>query len=77
MTAVPARLGTTASFDERGLVIHLTPRPEVLVHGIVRASVVAYAIDCVAGITLDGDEDTWTFTTDLSVRLQPVPQCCR
>lgn len=77
MTAVPARLGTTARFDERGLVIDLTPRPEVLHHGIVRASVVAYAIDCVAGITLDGDEDTWTFTTDLSVRMRPVPAPAR
>jgi acyl-coenzyme A thioesterase PaaI-like protein len=73
MTAVPARLGTTARFDERGLVIDLTPQPEVLHHGIVRASVVAYAIDCVSGITLDGDEDTWTFTTDMTVRMQPVP----
>jgi acyl-coenzyme A thioesterase PaaI-like protein len=72
ITAVPSRLGTRARVDERGLVIELEPRPEVLHHGIVRASVVAYLIDVVSGVSVDSDADVWTFTTDMTVRMLPV-----
>lgn len=73
MTAVPARLGVTARCDERGLVLDLVPTPEVLHRGVVRASVMAYLVDVVSGVTLDGDVDDWTFTTDMSVRMRAVP----
>jgi acyl-coenzyme A thioesterase PaaI-like protein len=72
-TAIPSRLGVTARFDDRGLVLDLAPGAEVLRHGVVRASVLAYMVDAGAGITVDGDETTWTFTTDLSVRMQARP----
>lgn len=71
--SVPARLGVTGRLDGDRLVLVLEPRAEVLVHGMVRASVLAYAVDAVAGITVDRDRDTWTFTTDLSLRVRPLP----
>lgn len=73
MTAVPGRLGATGLVDERGLVIELEPAPEVLHHGVLRASVLTFLVDVVAGVTLDTDPDAWTFTTDLSLRMRAVP----
>jgi acyl-coenzyme A thioesterase PaaI-like protein len=70
---VPGRLGVSAHLDGDALRLELTPRPEVLHHGVVRASVLAYVIDAVAGISVDTDPDHWTLTTDLSVRMRPVP----
>ena len=51
----------------------LVPVPEVLHHGVVRASVLAYQVDVIAGLSLDQDPDSWVFTTDLSLRARPVP----
>lgn len=70
--AVPARLGVTARFADGELTLELTPMPETLHHGVVRASVLTFAIDAVAGIVLDQHPDAWTFTSDLSVRMRPV-----
>ena len=71
-TSVPSRLGTSARLEDGELVLELTPRPEVLHHGVVRASVLAFLIDAAAGIPLDRDPDVWTLTTDLSMRMRPV-----
>ena len=48
---VPSRLGVTPRIEDGELVLDLTPRPEVLHHGVVRASVLSFAIDAVAGHT--------------------------
>ena len=72
-TSVPARLGVAARFTDGELTLDLTPQPETLTHGVVRASVLSFAIDAIAGVTLDGGGDTWTFTTDMSVRTRPMP----
>lgn len=71
--SVPGRLGVVARFEDGDLTLALVPTPETLHHGVVRASVLAFAIDAVAGIILDQDPDVWTFTSDLSVRMRPVP----
>ena len=71
--SVPGGLGATGLVDERGLVIELEPRTELLHHGVLRASVISFAVDVVAGVTLDTDPDAWTFTTDLTLRMRPVP----
>lgn len=71
--SVPGRFGIAAQVDGAGLRLVLTPQPEVLVHGVVRASVLAYAVDAVAGISIDESPDVWTLTTDLSLRMRPVP----
>ncbi len=71
--SVPSRLGVSARFEDGALIIALRPRPETLHHGIVRASVLAFVIDVVAGIPLDQDPDVWTLTSDMSVRMRPVP----
>lgn len=71
--SVPARLGVRAEFVDGVLVMSLRPRAEVLRFGVVRASVVAFMIDVVAGIVLDDDPGAWTLTTDMTVRMRPQP----
>ena len=71
--SLPGRFGIAAHVDDAGLRLVLTPQPEVLAHGVVRASVLAYAVDAVAGISIDESPDVWTLTTDLSLRMRPVP----
>ncbi len=71
-SSVPARLGVLAEFRDDEFRLRLDPRPELLHHGALRASVVAFMIDVVAGIVLDDDPDAWMLTSDMSVRMQPV-----
>ena len=71
--SVPSRLGTSAPYEDGLFTMSLVPTPEVLHHGIVRASAVAFLIDALAGISLDQDSSAWTLTTDLSMRMRPVP----
>lgn len=71
--AIPARLGVTGRLEDGRFELVLRPTPEVLVHGLVRASVLTYLVDALAGITVDQDPDAWTFTTDLSLRARPLP----
>ena len=73
ISSVPARLGVTARFEDGSLELDLVPRPEVLHHGIVRASVISYVVDALAGISVDGAAGVWTLTTDMSIRMRPVP----
>ena len=74
LTAVPSRLGSTALLDERGLVIEINDvQDELLHHGVLRLSVLTFIVDVSAGVTLDTDPDRWSFTTDLSLRMQAVP----
>jgi acyl-coenzyme A thioesterase PaaI-like protein len=47
------------------------------VHGIVRCSVISFAVDAAAGIPFDDDPDVWMLTTDMSVRMRPVPAATR
>ncbi len=68
---IPGQLGVTATLVDGALVLQLEPRPEVLVHGAVRASVLAFLIDAVAGIVVDDDMDAWALTSDMSVRMRP------
>ena len=72
-TSVASRLGVTARVVNGQLVLDLSPRPEVMHHGVVRASVLAFVMDAVAGIAVDTDPEVWTLTSDLSVRMRPRP----
>jgi len=72
-TSVPGRFGIAGRLDEGRLALVLNTQPEVLHHGVVRASVLAYPVDAVAGISVDDDPAVWTLTTDLSLRMRPVP----
>ena len=72
-TSVPSRLGVRARFDDGSLVLELWPQDEALHHGVVRASVLSFVIDVVAGIPLDQDPGAWTLTSDMSVRMRPMP----
>jgi acyl-coenzyme A thioesterase PaaI-like protein len=71
--SVPARLGVTAELHDGEFRLQLRPRAQVLRHGAVRASVLSFMIDVVAGIVLDDDPDTWMLTSDMSVRMRPLP----
>jgi acyl-coenzyme A thioesterase PaaI-like protein len=76
LTAVPSRLGTSALVDDRGLVVEIRDiQTAVLHHGALRLSVLTFLVDVSAGVTLDTDPDSWTFTTDLSLRMpvRPAP----
>ncbi len=69
---VPSRLGVTARFGDGDLILELTPQRETLHHGIVRASVLSFVIDAVAGLPLDQETGVWTLTSDMSVRMRPI-----
>jgi acyl-coenzyme A thioesterase PaaI-like protein len=71
--SVPARLGVVAELRDDEFRMRLHPRPEILRNGVVRASVIAFMIDVVAGIVLDDDPDAWMLTSDMSVRMRPLP----
>jgi len=71
--SLPSRLGVSTRFEAGELILELRPQPETLHHGIVRASVLSFVIDVVAGIPLDQDPGVWTLTTDMSVRMSAVP----
>jgi len=70
---VPTRLGVSARFGAGVMTLELTPQPGTLHHGIVRASVLSFVIDAQAGIVLDQDPSSWTLTTDMTVRMRPMP----
>lgn len=72
VTFLPALLGVRARLVDGELVLDLHRRPEILHHGVIRASVLAYVVDAIAGLNVDGDPDSWSFTTDLSIRTRPV-----
>src|SRR5947209_3792719 len=71
--ALPARLPVTGRLVDGRLVLDLTPSPELERFGVVRASVLAYVLDAVAGISVDDDDRAWMLTTDLSLHMVPVP----
>jgi len=68
--SVPGRLGLVARIEDGQLVVDLVSQSEACHGGVLRASVIAYAIDAVAGIDVDQDAGVWTLTTDLSVRMR-------
>jgi acyl-coenzyme A thioesterase PaaI-like protein len=71
--SVPARLGVVAEIRDGEFRLSLHPRPQLLRHGALRASVIAFMIDVVAGVVLDDDPDAWMLTSDMSVRMRPMP----
>jgi acyl-coenzyme A thioesterase PaaI-like protein len=71
--SIPARLGVVAEVVDGEFRLSLHPRPQLLHHGALRASVIAFMIDVVAGIVLDDDPDAWMLTSDMSVRMRPLP----
>lgn len=70
--SIPSRLGVTARYERGELAIDLAPQPTLLRHGVLRASVLSYMVDVVAGLTVDRDPDVWTLTTDMTVRARAV-----
>ena len=46
---IPGRLGVSGVLVDGDLVLDVVPQPGTLHHGVIRASVLSYAIDAVAG----------------------------
>lgn len=70
--SIPSQLGVTARIESDELILELRPQEETSHHGIIRASVLSFVIDVVAGIPLDQDAGVWTLTSDMSVRMRPM-----
>lgn len=70
--SVPTRLGSSAHLDGDEFTIEVLRQPATLQLGAFRASVLAFAIDAVAGILIDRDPEVWSFTTDMTVRMRPM-----
>ena len=70
--SIPARLGVVAELADGEFRLALHPQPQLLHHGALRASVIAFMIDVVAGVVLDDDPDAWMLTSDMSVRMHPL-----
>ena len=70
--SVPTRLGTSAELRDGVMVGEVRSLPATLVHGALRVSSVVFLVDAVAGICVDTDPETWSFTSDLSVRLPAI-----
>lgn len=78
--AIPSRLGTTVTVtgEDPPLIGHVHPiEPTRTQGGALRASVVAFIVDAVAGLTIDTDPEAWAFTSDLSVRVPAAPAPAR
>jgi acyl-coenzyme A thioesterase PaaI-like protein len=71
--SVPGRFAIKGHLDDDGFRLELRPQAELLQHGVVRASALAYLVDALAGISVDEDPDVWTLTTDLTLRITPTP----
>lgn len=71
--SIPARLGVVAEDHDGEFRLSLHPRAELLHHGALRASIVAFLIDVAAGVILDDDPAAWMLTSDMSVRMRPIP----
>jgi acyl-coenzyme A thioesterase PaaI-like protein len=72
-SSLPSRLGVAARFENEQLILEIRPQAETLHHGIIRASALSFIIDVVAGVPLDRDSEMWTLTSDMTVRMRPVP----
>jgi acyl-coenzyme A thioesterase PaaI-like protein len=71
--SLPARMGVTARYVDDSLILDVNRHPSLLRHGMYRVSVLAYAVDGVAGIDIDDDPEMWAMTSDMTVRMRPVP----
>ena len=72
-SSIPGRLGATGTVAGDELIVHLAARPETTHLGALRASVLAFAADSVAGVTVDDDPEQWSFTSELALRMRSQP----
>jgi acyl-coenzyme A thioesterase PaaI-like protein len=73
ITYVPSRLGTRLVLDGDRLVGRLEPPPAICTRGAVSMAAVVFLVDVVGGLTVDTDPDSWSFTSEVSVRLPLAP----
>jgi acyl-coenzyme A thioesterase PaaI-like protein len=71
-TSLLNRMNVTAYRRDGDLVMRATPIPETSRLGSIRASVLSYVVDALAGIGVDTDPEAWTFTSDMTIRMRPA-----
>lgn len=71
-TSLLNRMNVTAHRSDGELVMRATPVPGTSRLGSIRASVLSYVVDALAGISVDSDPDAWTFTSDMTIRMRPA-----
>jgi acyl-coenzyme A thioesterase PaaI-like protein len=67
-TTLPSRLNVSTHHGAE-LTMRVYPVPQTCRLGSLRTSVASFVIDALAGIAVDGDDATWTFTSQMSVRM--------
>jgi acyl-coenzyme A thioesterase PaaI-like protein len=70
--SLPSRLNVS-THQGKGLTMRVHPVPQTCRLGSLRTSVASFVIDALAGIAVDGDDATWTFTSQMSVRMPKAP----
>jgi acyl-coenzyme A thioesterase PaaI-like protein len=71
-SSIPSRLNVSiAEIDP--LVLRVHPVPTTCRLGSIRTSVLSFVVDAVAGIGIDTEPDAWLFTSDMAVRVRPIP----
>jgi acyl-coenzyme A thioesterase PaaI-like protein len=71
-SSIPSRLNVSI-VEVEPLVLRVHPVPTTCRLGSIRTSVVSFVVDAVAGIGIDTDPAAWQFTSDMAVRVRPVP----
>jgi acyl-coenzyme A thioesterase PaaI-like protein len=71
-SSIPSRLNVSI-VEVEPLVLRVHPVPTTCRLGSLRTSVLSFVVDAVAGIEIDTDRDAWQFTSDMAVRVRPLP----
>jgi acyl-coenzyme A thioesterase PaaI-like protein len=72
LSSIPSRLNVSIT-ELDPLVLRIRPVPTTCRLGSIRTSVLSFVVDAVAGIGIDTDADAWQFTSDMAVRVRPMP----
>jgi acyl-coenzyme A thioesterase PaaI-like protein len=70
---IPSRLNVSSRVGHGELCLRHTPIPQTCRLGSVRASVLGFLVDSLAGIAVESSDEHWTFTSELSVRMAAIP----
>lgn len=70
---VPVRIGAWVELVDGALVGHLRIHPSLVHHGVIEPTALITMIDMLGGLSADDDVEHWVFTSNLSLRMRPVP----
>ena len=70
---VPVRIGAWVELVDGALVGHLRVHPTLTRHGVLEPTALVTMIDMLGGLSADDDVEHWVFTSNMSLRMPPVP----